>query len=549
MPDLLPSDVTQIALRLYGGLGTSLSLSLSAMLKAGDWEGIAAVSPRPSDYSCALSYLKDAAAASLLRKCSDLPTSREARRKNAIQKWWQGEAHCYETNGRLAPYLPENEFKFDELDSHQRRIREFLSLVRKRVYSWIGSGPPELLEGRFGPGATETKNRGRTTIPHKMSYNPSVTRNAIWYLPQWAGTQWGAAVAARSGGVRSTQGNRFSTVPKTAITDRAIAAEPDINVFYQLAAGRTLRRNLFRSTGWDLRRAQEIHGQVACESSVTREFATLDLSNASDTVSKHLVKLLLPRLWYECLDDLRSHKTFIEHKWVVLEKFSSMGNGFTFELETILFAALACTVSEMSGLGGELGKDVFVYGDDIIVRDGAVRLLKSVLEFTGFELNESKSFFGDSPFRESCGQDFFGGVAVRPFFLKEIPRGPQDYLAFANGIRAQCERLALAGSPLDLRAWFSVLDQIPAGIRSCRGPKALGDIVIHDDEERWTTRTRNSIRYIRSYRPHRWRIVSFERFDPEIVLACATYGTGNRRGGVIPRDGVLSSKVGWVPFS
>jgi hypothetical protein len=45
------------------------------------------------------------------------------------------------------------------------------------------------------------------------------------------------------------------------------------------------------------------------------------------------------------------------------------------------------------------------------------------------------------------------------------------------------------------------------------------------------------------------RVISFQRFEAQVVLACATYGTGNRRGGVIPRDGVLSYKVGWVPFS
>jgi hypothetical protein len=311
-----------------------------------------------------------------------------------------------------------------------------------------------------------------------------------------------------------------------------------------------------------LDRAQDVHRQVAETSSVTREFATLDLSNASDTVASTLVKVLLPRKWYEALDDLRSKKTFIQNKWVVLEKFSSMGNGFTFELETILFAAIACSVTrECDGLG-ELGSDVFVFGDDIIVKNSVARPLKSVLEFLGFNLNYEKSYFDDSPFRESCGADFFAGKPVRPYFLKELPNGPQDYFGLANGIASLTDRIALTGYEVGRRAWFSVLDCIPTRIRSCRGPKDLGDIVIHDNEEHWTCRWRNGIRYLKALKPDRVRVIGFDRFDPRVVLACATYGTGNygtpisdggdvvlRREGVIPRDGVLSFKVGWVPYS
>jgi hypothetical protein len=344
-------------------------------------------------------------------------------------------------------------------------------------------------------------------------------------------------------------GNRYSTAPKNARTHRSIAVEPSINVFFQLALGKQLRRRLKRTTGWDLDHAQDRHRQVACESSVTGEFATLDLSNASDTVSRSLVELLLPHSWFDQLNDLRSPKTYFQGKWVVLEKFSSMGNGFTFELETIIFAAIACAVSREMGGIGKLGCDVFVFGDDIIVKNDFARPLKSVLGFFGFTLNEEKSFMGEEQFRESCGGDYFAGKPVRPYFLKELPNEPQDNVVFANGLSALTERLALCGVDLDRRAWFSILDSIPTRVRICRGPKELGDLVIHDQVSNWTTRTRNSIRYIKALRPHRYRVVSFGHFEPSVVLACATYGTGNRRGGVIPRNGLLGYKVGWVPFS
>jgi hypothetical protein len=587
MSSSLPNEVTRAVSLLLEDLETPIALSAAIKLRYGDYDGLLDISPDPRSYLDGDRYARDAAASAILRKLKDLPSSVD-KRAAALQKWWDGERKCYQTNERLQRYLDENRL-FDDRDA---AISAFLAKTRKIVSDWIGYGPDFREEGRFGPGATFSNRGGKTTIPDKMSTDPSLTRDAIWYLPWWLGTQWGAAHAQRLGEFSFVPGNRFTTVPKTAKTDRSIAVEPSINVFYQLALGRELRRRLARRprykkvdgrivrkdgkpillpyAGWDLDRAQDVHRQVAEASSVSREFATLDLSNASDTVAKTLVKVLLPQLWYEALDDLRSKKTLMQPEeglvpdpgakpyWVVLEKFSSMGNGFTFELETILFGAISCAVARECGGLGELGIDVFVFGDDIIVKTDVARPLKSCLEFLGFELNAEKSYFDDVPFRESCGGDYFAGKPVRPYYLKELPNGPQDYIALANGLRHLADRIALSGSSIGRRSWFAVLDCIPTRIRHCRGPKDLGDVVIYDDEERWTTRTRDGIRYIRALKPDRMRVIPFDRFEAQVVLACATYGTGNygtpeggrmRREGVIPRDGLLSYKVGWVPWS
>jgi len=574
MKDLLPNDVVRVVSHLLEDLDTPISLGVAIRLKYGEWDGISELSPDPRQYPCSNRYARDAAACGILKKLKELPTTHD-RSEAATKTWWQGEADCYKTNERLHRYLPENRLFDDGSDA----IRAFLARTRKIVLGWIGFGPNVELDGKFGPGATFSNRGGNTTVPDKMSTDPVMTRNALGVLPQWARTKWGAYSAQRYGEISIVPGNRFTTVPKTAKTDRSIAVEPSINVFYQLALGAQLRQRLARRprtyrhppkedgsvtierwayAGWDLDRAQDIHRQVAEESSVTREFATLDLSNASDTVSTTLVKVLMPHGWWKALDELRSKKTLINRKWVVLEKFSSMGNGFTFELETILFAAIACSVTRECGGLGELGRDVFVFGDDIIVKSGIAHPLKSVLEFLGFRFNKEKSFYDDSPFRESCGGDFHTGKPVRPFFLKELPNGPQDYIALANGLRHLADRIALTGSPIGRRAWFAALDCIPTRVRSCRGPKALGDIVIHDEPSRWTTRSRRGIRYLRALKPDRMRVIPFDRFDPGVILACATYGTGNygtpekgvlRREGIIPRDGLLSYKVGWVPYS
>lgn len=546
----LPSDVVRQASLFYEGLGSPVALAAAVMLRQSDWDGLSRLSVDPCRYVEPSSYFRDVAAAALLRKLQQLPCSAD-RRSLAIAKWWDGEKACTRTNLRLDCYLPENSIFDSNIFDPPRvaGISEIISEIRKTIHSWLGSRPPDLIAGRFGPGATYSDRGGKTTVPDKMSSDPTLTRDAVWFLPQWLGTQWGAALAQRHGKLSFVEGNRFATVPKTALIDRAIAAEPSINVFYQLALGRALRRKL-REIGWDLDRAQEIHKQVAQESSVTREYATLDLSNASDTVSKSLVKLFLPPLWFDQLDDLRSKKTLIDKKWVVLEKFSSMGNGYTFELETIIFAAITCVLSRRAGYVGQLGVDVFVFGDDIICKDDVVSELTAALSFFGFALNTEKSFHGGAPFRESCGGDYFNGFSVRPFFLKELPNGPQGFIAFANGLHALNHQLSSFGPAVDLRAWFAVLDSIPSTVRRCRGPKDLGDTVIHErDESRWWTRWQYSIRYVRAFVAEKPKAVSWNHFSPDVVLACATYGTGDGRWGVTPRDPPLSYKVGWVPFS
>lgn len=583
---VFPRDVEDVVLRLSEDIATPRALTVAILTRYGEWDQLASLAVDPMQYIDPHRYKIDAAVTSFLRKCKDLPTSVD-RKQAAVANFWLGERSCARTNLRLQPFLNGSYPIEDE------GIYSFVEQVRKIVAEILGPCP-DLIEGRHGPGSTFGDRGTLCTVPDKMSSRPTLTHGAIPYLFQWSGTQWATACCASSVptdedeyeingpfvdngeryrppvGLPTVQrepefvpGNRFTTVAKDATKDRGIAIEPSINLFYQLGYGDVLKRRL-RRAGLDLLHAQEIHRRVAREASVREHFATLDLSNASDTVSNSLVKLLLPRRWYECLTALRSPKTLLDGKWVVLEKYSSMGNGFTFELETLIFASLAKACLDRDGLPSELGYDLFVFGDDIIVPTASAENVKAVLRYFGMTLNEAKSFTS-GPFRESCGGDYFRGVNVRPFFLKELPYEPQHYIAMANGIRRMGQKDLYPDDTYDFvrRAWFRVLDALPSTIRALRGPSGLGDIVIHDHPERWSTRWRNSIRYLRCYRPAKYRKVQWNQFRPEVVLASATYGQGDglpRRkpgeivevrdsGGVIPRDAVLGYKVAWVPYS
>jgi len=539
-------EVSIVALALCDGLSGRLAPVIRKCIEEGRWDDFISIEVNPRDYSCAESYFSDVACISFLRKYEPLPTTID-RKKVAVDGFFEAELTCYRTNQRLLPFIYNTFGKEDEA------LLEFIQVLRKEVIAIIGEKPPSNPAGKFGPGSTYGDRGSLTTIPDKMSSSPTFTRDAWPFLFPWASTLWGKAVASRSGSPTKVRGNRFVTVPKDCTKDRGICIGPSINLFYQLGFGRALRDRLAAS-GIDLNNAQEVHRQVARDSSITGAFATIDLRQASDTISTALVKLILPRLWHEPLFDLREPITEIvvagKKRDVVLEKFSAMGNGYTFELETVIFLAVCRAIYTMRGHKPLNGENVHVFGDDIIVKTELAEDVIAALRYLGLETNTKKTFV-NGPFRESCGGDYFSGVDVRPYFLKESPSEPQHYIALANGLR----RLVLTNSfswgrgPSIHRAWFRTLDFIPSSIRRFRGPKDLGDLCIHDEVEFWQTRTRRSVRYIRVYRPSTFRKVSWDHFDSDVTLAGACYGVPWGNGEIIPRNSVAGFKQGWVPFS
>lgn len=533
----LSRDVKAIVLRMLEDFGTPRSLSVSMLIEAREWDQISALEINPEHYLNAELYWLDRQATDILRKFQPLPTSYD-REAVAVDNFWACERQCFQTNKRLYPIIHEVESPYGV-----GAVLPFVREVRKVIAECLGRCP-DLPIGKFGPGATYADRGDRATVPHKMSSEPTFTPDAWPFLIQWTGTQWASALASSGKGPVSVRGNRFLTVPKDCRKDRAIAVEPSINVFYQLGYGSIIRSRL-RERGLDLDRGQDIHRRLACEASTDGRLATLDLSNASDTVSRSLVELLLPRTWFEALNMLRSKRTLIKGKWVLLEKFSSMGNGFTFELETLIFAAIAKVAAR-----GEWGVDVFAFGDDIIIPSQRSEDVIQALKFFGMTTNKEKSFVS-GPFRESCGGDFFLGTAVRPYYMKEEPLEPQHFIAVVNGLRAS-SKAHPARSYLLHRARLLVLGRLPSQVRACRGPDHLGDLVVHEDqsEGRWAYRWDDfGIRWFRCYKPASYRKVKWSRFSDETILASALYGLQPGRGDLVPRNGVKGYKLGWVASS
>lgn len=322
------------------------------------------------------------------------------RKRNAIQKFLEYEAVCRETNGRL--YDAFNRPSASRYDTYLKRARRIM-------HELLGEFPMDQLPvlSNFSSGASTEFRRDRSAPHFKWDKASHVTKNAMTYViafQKWCGREWP---------LQEVDGNKVFTVMKNYRTDRTCAKEPTWNMFFQKGVGGLIRQRLQRKVGLLRPDAQEHHGRLAREASDSGREATLDLQGASDCISLALVELLCPLSWARVLIDLRSHSGELpDGTSLSFEKISSMGNGYTFELETALFYSLVVAVC-----GTE---KVSVYGDDIICPSQYARSVEQLLAFCGFTLNREKSF-SDGPFRESCGGHYWKGRDVKPFYIERLP--------------------------------------------------------------------------------------------------------------------------------
>lgn len=559
---MLFSLTEEAALEFWAQLDCAHSLSLTILAKHGLWAEILQKTVDPEDFDDSQAFSKAYAACSFLRKNPAVEGATAASRKKAAEEaFLVSEAQCFKTNLRLTPYL---------ISPNQDMMQaKFLRLARKILHDWLGSCPPEIASpelnlerqklgynkrlglsdlSRHGPGTTFSSAIRNPTAADKYSESLTSTRGAVWYLFHIAGTLWSRELAENAKPLHDkvifTQGNRFTTVPKDAVKDRGICIEASLNVYAQLGVGQALRRNLRKKTGWDLDNAAGIHRKMAQEASLLGHLATIDLSNASDTLAYRLVEYLFANTtWWGHLNDLRSSKTFFRGKWYLLEKFSSMGNGYTFELETLIFACLASAAIQAEGGSGILGHDLFVFGDDIIVPVNAAETVVAFLKWAGFTPNEKKTFLTGS-FRESCGGDYFRGQAVRPYFLKkELVYGTQSAFSLHNGARPVLENCGI-NSP-----WFLGWVRsrcLPAGLRSFGGPTRLGDSVLHGVQAKW--KWSYGIRWIRTIRWNDPITVDWRYWSSTVRLACRVTGVGGRHG-IVSRGVKPTCVPEWVSDS
>lgn len=400
----------------------------------------------PDTLSFALSYLSE----EWLSKLDD-GGCLESQEKAAENDFIKAESRCVETNVRLnrwafSPFAP-------EITWMQNWIRRVLGdLDLDEVASHFS----------FGPGATTRVPRRLAFAAKKYTGKPEATTECAEYAAlyiKFFAESWWHATGSDEVPVDIIRGNRVTTVPKNRKKRRTIAIEPDMNMYFQKGFGAVIRKRL-KMYDVDLN-DQSRNQELAKLGSLGGGLATIDLSMASDTVSRSLVECLLPAPWLTALGMCRSNVGVLPAGWeqdtVLYRKFSSMGNGATFELESLIFSAAVeavCPGSLRAGLSS-------VYGDDIVVPADKAPDLIGLLDYLGFVPNLKKTHLDQrkKAFRESCGKHYLGGEDVTPFYVKKRPETLLDLMKLHNQIWRYQDRCKWMGTDvrervLEVCAWL-----------------------------------------------------------------------------------------------
>jgi len=260
-------------------------------------------------------------------------------------------------------------------------------------------------------------------------YLYAIMSNPTWYAAE--------KLRDQKYGHSMVEGNRLSFVPKTKEKSRTVCTEPVLNMYVQKGIGSFLEKVLWKQFKIDLSKQPELNRKLARAGSIDGSFATIDLSCASDSISLELLEQILPPYFYEWLKISRSpHVVYPDGHVGQLYMVSSMGNGFTFPLQTLLFATIVMACYKVLGIKPEILKtgpvNFGIFGDDIIVRKDSYAFVIKALKLFGFTINDHKSF-NCGHFRESCGGDYWKGHDVRGLYLKSL-RTRADVYSILNRI-------------------------------------------------------------------------------------------------------------------
>lgn len=217
---------------------------------------------------------------------------------------------------------------------------------------------------------------------------------------------------------------RVVCVPKSVLGYRTISMEPSSLMWHQqgclvalvdyIHSNKELRQRFVPEL-------QEPNRELAWLGSLDGSFATIDLSDASDSVTWPLVQRWFRNTFlYKWMLCTRSTNASLpDGSNVALKKFAPMGSALCFPTESVIFSAITnCAIRE--GGGDPRQSKYRVYGDDIVVEAEFAESVVDRLQSNGFRVNRSKSFVNSSPdftFRESCGGEYLNGTDVTPVRL------------------------------------------------------------------------------------------------------------------------------------
>lgn len=347
--------------------------------------------------------------------------------------------------GRLLTTQVANKTLFPFQGDQQQRLTDVLIRARRLIYKILCNSDPRDISPRHGSGASADSTRPWERYG-SILYDPEI--NAIWPYLEFAAAgedHRDQILSAENIKVGYPKIARGVFVPKDYRGPRFISCEPATSMYYQQGLMTRLVPDIENhpsSSGFVNFTDQRINQVLAHTGSVTRELASLDLKDASDCLSWDLVVLLWPDHWLKALRAVRSRVTEIAIPGkgtirVPLRKHAPMGSALCFPVMALTIWALI----KSARFSGQRS-DAWVYGDDIICASRDAASVCDLLESVGLKVNRNKSFYGPTPFRESCGKEYWAGFDTTPIYCRYNPEHTDtetaSLVSFANNhVRAR----------------------------------------------------------------------------------------------------------------
>lgn len=329
----------------------------------------------------------------------------------------------------------------DESSYHYSTMLRARELLHRRFYSGSLQEPRVSLAKAIDyivPGPGSSRGTKHTDFVGKV-FNSKLTTydKQLWeYYRSSIGSMWKLAENLRQqqyGPCEIVQSSRLTFAKKNFEISRVINTEASLDMLFQLGHAACIEECLLDWFNIDLSKQPTINRFLAKLGSMYGSDATIDLKSASDLNSQKFMKWYLPPAMYKPLDSVRAKCIELPDGNIYeLGTFSTMGNGFTFPLQTLVFASIVEAAYEELGLptwNFEVRPAFSVFGDDIICVTHAYHKVCALLEWCGFTVNKSKSFNSGS-FRESCGSDFYKGRDVRGVYIKRLDHETHFYSVF-----------------------------------------------------------------------------------------------------------------------
>lgn len=303
---------------------------------------------------------------------------------------------------------------FEEQLKLQRYPEDLLSDMRSVMNDWFRSWRDEDIIPHHGNGATAEVRRSSGIQKKYLAYWNGRTTADEWFCQSY---DWQAPKAAETVPSVAVSPSDLHVVlqcvPKGIDKKRLISMEPTTHQYFVEGVAASLdslfkRRPEIRvdlhDQGWSRR--------LALLGSYDGDYCTVDLSNASDSVTLSLVK--------EVFRDTPVYPYLLMFRtpWVdmpngdtiKLEKYAPMGSALCFPIECLIFSCVVAVANKRLGIH----TNYRVYGDDIVIRSQVYDLVLSLLSQLHFEVNETKTFGPGHLFKEACGIECLRGDDVSP---------------------------------------------------------------------------------------------------------------------------------------